>query len=381
MGWGMKRIFIIFLVVFQLFVGNVIFATEEVKINARSAIVYDRKYKKVLYEKNMNEKVPNASTTKMLTAIVAYENADMDEVVTVSKKAANTGGSRVGLRTNDKVTLGDLMHGLLICSGNDAAVAIAEYVGGTEEEFCEMMNEKAKEIGALSTNFVTPHGLDRENHYSTAYDLALIADYAMNIEYIKNIVCKKTENIKINDYIKTLNTTNEMLSVYDGADGIKTGYTSKAGRCLITSATRDDWQLICVVLGCDTKNFRTSDSIKLLNYAFEAYDFFDIASIVDKKHTIFVEKSRDTNYVIEFNQKYVLPMTVDEVEKLRVVYDIEKNFTAPFNKGEKIGKISVFCGEELLKTFELINNSNVLRKTTLDYIKIITNNMCKYLKM
>ena len=381
MGWGMKRIFIIFLVVFQLFVGNVIFATEEVKINARSAIVYDRKYKKVLYEKNMNEKVPNASTTKMLTAIVAYENADMDEVVTVSKKAANTGGSRVGLRTNDKVTLGDLMHGLLICSGNDAAVAIAEYVGGTEEEFCEMMNEKAKEIGALSTNFVTPHGLDRENHYSTAYDLALIADYAMNIEYIKNIVCKKTENIKINDYIKTLNTTNEMLSVYDGADGIKTGYTSKAGRCLITSATRDDWQLICVVLGCDTKNFRTSDSIKLLNYAFEAYDFFDIASIVDKKHTIFVEKSRDTNYVIEFNQKYVLPMKVDEVEKLRVVYDIEKNFTAPFNKGEKIGKISVFCGEELLKTFELINNSNVLRKTTLDYIKIITNNMCKYLKM
>ena len=381
MGWGMKRIFIIFLVVFQLFVGNVIFATEEVKINARSAIVYDRKYKKVLYEKNMNEKVPNASTTKMLTAIVAYENADMDEVVTVSKKAANTGGSRVGLRTNDKVTLGDLMHGLLICSGNDAAVAIAEYVGGTEEEFCEMMNEKAKEIGALSTNFVTPHGLDRENHYSTAYDLALIADYAMNIEYIKNIVCKKTENIKINDYIKTLNTTNEMLSVYDGADGIKTGYTSKAGRCLITSATRDDWQLICVVLGCDTKNFRKSDSIKLLNYAFEAYDFFDIASILDKKHTIFVEKSRDTNYVIEFNQKYVLPMTVDEVEKLRVVYDIEKNFTAPFNKGEKIGKISVFCGEELLKTFELINNSNVLRKTTLDYIKIITNNMCKYLKM
>ena len=381
MGWGMKRIFIIFLVVFQLFVGNVIFATEEVKINARSAIVYDRKYKKVLYEKNMNEKVPNASTTKMLTAIVAYENADMDEVVTVSKKAANTGGSRVGLRTNDKVTLGDLMHGLLICSGNDAAVAIAEYVGGTEEEFCEMMNEKAKEIGALSTNFVTPHGLDRENHYSTAYDLALIADYAMNIEYIKNIVCKKTENIKINDYIKTLNTTNEMLSVYDGADGIKTGYTSKAGRCLITSATRDDWQLICVVLGCDTKNFRKSDSIKLLNYAFEAYYFFDIASILDKKHTIFVEKSRDTNYVIEFNQKYVLPMTVDEVEKLRVVYDIEKNFTAPFNKGEKIGKISVFCGEELLKTFELINNSNVLRKTTLDYIKIITNNMCKYLKM
>ena len=381
MGWGMKRIFIIFLVVFQLFVGNVIFATEEVKINARSAIVYDRKYKKVLYEKNMNEKVPNASTTKMLTAIVAYENADMDEVVTVSKKAANTGGSRVGLRTNDKVTLGDLMHGLLICSGNDAAVAIAEYVGGTEEEFCEMMNEKAKEMGAFNTNFVTPHGLDRENHYSTAYDLALIADYAMNIEYVKNIVCKKTANIKINDSTKTLNTTNEMLSVYDGADGIKTGYTSKAGRCLITSATKDDWQLICVVLGCDTKNFRTSDSIKLLNYAFETYDFFDITSIIEKKHTIFVEKSHNTNYSIEFSEKYILPMTVDEIENLNVEYELEKNFVAPLYKGEKIGKIRIFCGEKHLKTFELTNNLNILRKTPQDYIKKLLNDMSKYLKM
>ncbi|MBO5179729.1 MAG: D-alanyl-D-alanine carboxypeptidase [Clostridia bacterium] len=377
----MKRILITFLVVFELFVGNVIFGAEEVKINARSAIVYDRKYKKVLYEKNMSEKVPNASTTKMLTAIVAYENANMDEMVTVSKKASNTGGSRVGLRTGDKVLLGDLMHGLLICSGNDAAVAIAEYVGGTEEDFCEMMNEKAKEIGALNTNFVTPHGLDRENHYSTAYDLALIADYAMNIEYIENIVCKKIANIKINDYTKTLNTTNEMLSVYDGADGIKTGYTSKAGRCLITSATRDDWQLICVVLGCDTKNFRTSDSIKLLNYAFETYDFFDITSIIEKKHTIFVEKSHNANYVIDFNQEYILPMTTEEIEKLRVVYDLKKEFVAPFAEGEKIGNISVYCGENLLETFELINNSSILRMTPLDYIKMIANNMCKYLKM
>lgn len=381
MGWGMKRIFIIFLVLFQLFVGNVIFATEEVKINARSAIVYDRKYKKILYEKNINEKVPNASTTKMLTAIVAYENANMDEMVTVSKKAANTGGSRVGLRTEDKVLLGDLMHGLLICSGNDAAVAISEYVGGSEEKFCEMMNKKAKEIGAFNTNFVTPHGLDRDNHYSTAYDLALIADYAMNIEYIKNIVCKKTANIKINDYIKTLTTTNEMLATYEGADGIKTGYTSKAGRCLITSATRDDWQLICVVLGCDTKNFRTSDSVKLLNYAFDSYELFDIASIVEKKHTIFVEKSQNLNYTINFEEEYILPMTKEEVEKLYVKYELKNNFFAPFLKGEQVGNIRIFCGEKELKTFDLINNSNILRKTPQDYMKKLLNDMSKYLKM
>lgn len=361
--------------------GNVIFAAEEIKINARSAIVYDRKYKKILYEKNINEKVPNASTTKMLTAIVAYENADMDEVVIVTKKAANTGGSRLGLRTNDKVTLGDLMKGLLLCSGNDAAVAIAEHVGGSEEMFCEMMNEKAKEIGALNTNFVTPHGLDRENHYSTAYDLALIADYALDIPYIANIVAKRTETIKINGVSKNLNTTNEMLSMYDGANGVKTGYTSKAGRCLVTSATNENWQLISVVLGCDTKNFRTSDSIKILDYSFDSYEFFDIASVVKEKYSILVEKSKNLDYNMFFDEEYILPMNQDEIAGLQVKYDLKTNFIAPVKMNEKIGDISIYCGDLLLKKFEIINRTEILRKTPLDYIKMISKNICKYLKM
>lgn len=377
----MKKVLIIFFVVFELFMGNVIFAEEEVKINARSAIVYDRKYKKILYEKNINEKVPNASTTKMLTAIVAYENADMDEVVIVTKKAANTGGSRLGLRTNDKVTLGDLMKGLLLCSGNDAAVAIAEHVGGSEEMFCEMMNEKAKEIGALNTNFVTPHGLDRENHYSTAYDLALIADYALDIPYIANIVAKRTETIKINGVSKNLNTTNEMLSMYDGANGVKTGYTSKAGRCLVTSATNENWQLISVVLGCDTKNFRTSDSIKILDYSFDSYEFFDIASVVKEKYSILVEKSKNLDYNMFFDEEYILPMNQDEIAGLQVKYDLKTNFIAPVKMNEKIGDISIYCGDLLLKKFEIINRTEILRKTPLDYIKMISKNICKYLKM
>lgn len=377
----MKKILVIFLVVFELLVGNIVYATEEVKINARNAIVYDRKYKKVLYEKNMNEKVPNASTTKMLTAIVAYENADMAEMVTVSKKAASTGGSRVGLRTGDEVMLGDLMKGLLLCSGNDAAVAIAEYVGGSEEKFCEMMNEKAKEIGAYNTNFVTPHGLDRENHYSTAYDLALMADYALDIPYIANIVSKKTETIKINGVSKNLNTTNEMLSMYDGANGVKTGYTSKAGRCLVSSATSENWQLISVVLGCDTKNFRTSDSIKILDYAFDLYKFFDIASIAKEKYSIWVEKSENLDYSIIFDEEYILPMNQDEIDSLQVKYDLKTHFVAPVKMNEKIGDISIYCGDLLLKKFEIINRTEILRKTPLDYVKMISKNICKYLKM
>lgn len=273
------------------------------------------------------------------------------------------------------------MHGLLMCSGNDAAVAISEHVGGSEENFCDMMNKKAKEIGAFDTNFVTPHGLDNDEHYSTAYDLALIADFAMEVEYIRNVVCKKVANIKINNYTKTINTTNEMLSTYEGADGIKTGYTSKAGRCLVTSATKNDWQVICVVLGCDTKKFRTTDSIKLLNYAFDSYEFYNIASIIKEKHNISVEKSKKIDYVIDLNEEYVLPMRKDEIEDLRVEYNLKNSFAAPFYAGEKIGKINIYCKDEMIKTFEIRSNFDILRKTPLDYIKILTKNMPEYLKM
>lgn len=377
----MKKTVIFLLVVVQVFIGSICEAVEEINLNAKSAIVFDRTYKKVLYSKNIHEKLPNASTTKVLTAIVAYENADMNDMVTVSKKAASTTGSRLGLRTGDKILLGDLMKGLLICSGNDAAVAIAEYVGGTEEIFCEMLNEKAKEIGANDTNFVTPHGLDREEHYSTAYDLALISDYALNIPYIANIVSKRNETVKINGNYKNLNTTNEMLSTYSGANGVKTGYTGNAGRCLITSATSDNWQLISVVLGCDTKKFRTNDSIKLLDYCFKNYEFFDIASLVEKNYKIYVEKSEEGIYTVNFNEEYILPMLKEEIEKIRVEYNITKSFTAPLISGEEIGNINIYCEDELLKVFKLINRKTVERKTMIDYIKSLTNDICKYLKI
>lgn len=377
----MKKKVIFLLIISQLFVFKVSLATDNMQLNAKSAIVFDRTYKKVLYSKNINEKMPNASTTKMLTAIVAYENAEMTETVVVSQKAANTGGSRLGLRTGDKILMGDLMKGLLICSGNDAAVAIAEHVGETEEMFCQMMNEKAKEIGAVNTNFVTPHGLDRDDHYSTAYDLALIADYALEIPYIANIVSKKNETVKINENYKNLNTTNEMLSTYNGANGIKTGYTGNAGRCLVTSATRDNWQLICVVLGCDTKKFRTNDSIKLLDYCFEKYEFFDIASIVKTNHQIFVEKSENGIYTVKFNEEYILPMKQEEIDKLKVKYNMNTHFVAPLESGENLGNISIYCEEDLLKTFEIQNQITIERKTILDYIKLIAKNIYKYLRI
>ena len=165
-------------------------SVEVPSLNARAAILYDVNGDRILYEKNSKQKRANASTTKMVTALVAYKLGNLDDIITVSQKAANTGGSTINLRTGDKISLGDLLKGLLVHSGNDAAVAIAEYIAGSVEEFAILMNEEAEEIGAVDSHFVTPHGLDVENHYSTAYDLMLIARKLLEIPYLNNIVCQ-----------------------------------------------------------------------------------------------------------------------------------------------------------------------------------------------
>ena len=233
-------------------------------INARSAIVMDFDTGTVVFEKNAYVKRPMASTTKIMTAIVALENCSLDEDVKISGKAAHMGGSVMGIKENTTVKLSDLLHGMLICSGNDAAVAIAEHIGGSVEGFSELMNQKALDIGAFSTSFSNPHGLDAENHYTTAYDLAKITRYALKIKEFNEIVRKQV--FYYNG--RTIRSTNEMLVGYEGADGVKTGYTGLAGRCLVTSATKNDMRFISVVLFCDTKNLRTSSSRLILDYCF-----------------------------------------------------------------------------------------------------------------
>ena len=226
-------------------------------INSRAAVVIDRNTHAVLFGKNEDEKRKMASTTKIATCIVVLEKANLKDIVEVSGKAAGTGGSRLGLKKGDKITVNDLLYGLMLCSGNDSAVALAEYVGGSVEGFAELMNKKAEELGLKNTHFVTPHGLDQEEHYTTAYELAILADYGLNIDKFKEIVGTKSYTVTINGYSKTLNNTNELLGNLNGVYGVKTGFTNGANRCLVTSIKRDNLDVICVVLGADTKNYRT----------------------------------------------------------------------------------------------------------------------------
>lgn len=278
-------------------------------INSRAAIVIDRNSNTILYGKNEKEKRKMASTTKIMTCIIVLENGNLNDIVEVSKKSAGTGGSRLGLKTGDKITVKDLLYGLMLCSGNDAAVALAEHVGGSIEDFSKLMNDKAAKLNLENTHFVTPHGLDNDEHYTTAYELALLSNYALKNKDFAQIVGTKSYTVTINNHTKTLSNTNELLGTLNGIYGIKTGFTNGANRCLVTACKRGNMDIICVVLGADTKNFRTKDSIKLIEYVFKEYEPVNLNTLIKEKfdtwqkenlNDFYIEKGRTQNICLKY---------------------------------------------------------------------------------
>ena len=262
---------------------------------------------------------------------------------------------------------------MLIHSGNDAAVAIAEYIGGSVENFCNMMNEKAYGMGLENTHFVTPHGLDKEEHYSSAYDLVKMAEYLLDIEYLSNIVKERLATIKVNENSRIFSTTNEMLSFYEGADGVKTGFTGDAGRCLVASATRDGRQLISVVLGCGNKKQRTEDSVKLLNYGFENYELIDICENMKKEFKVKIEKGKADNYKIILNGSIKMPILKNKKNDITYKYEIFENLRAPIKKEEVIGNICIYLDDTLIKKISINIPQSIEKKRMWDYFRKITS--------
>ena len=361
----------------------------EPQINARAAIIYDRSTKQIIWGKNEMEKRAMASTTKIMTAIVVLENANLDDVVTISKKAAGTGGSRLKIRAEDKITVRDLLYGLMLRSGNDAAVALAEHVGESVEGFAGLMNKKAEQIGLKNTHFVTPHGLDDENHYTTAYELAILTDYALENSTFKKIVNTKSTQIRINENPMNIYNTNELLGVLPGVDGIKTGFTNNAGRCLVTSCTRDENQIITVVLGCDTKKQRTSDSTKLIEYAYKNYKRIDIEQMVKKEfenwkqineNRIYINKAKNEKMELELGsiEKKVIPIKNDKQKDINFEINVIYNFEAPVGKNSKIGNIVIKNKDSVIEIVDIICANNIEKKTISDYIVEFIGNIANY---
>lgn len=347
--------------------------------NSRACVVIDRNSNIVLYGKNENTKRKMASTTKIMTATIIIENCNLDETIEVSKKAAGTGGSRLGLKTGDKITVRDLLYGLMLCSGNDAAVALAEHAGRDVQGFAKLMNEKAYNLGLLNTHFETPHGLDADEHYTTAYELALLSNYALKNKTFSQIVGTKNYTVTINSTPKALSNTNELLGNFDGIYGIKTGFTNGANRCLVTSCKRNNMDIICVVLGADTKNFRTQDSIKLINYVFENFKPVNIEELINNefdkwknentnKITINKGISQNINLEIEKIDTPIVPIRKDLINSINILINCQTYFEAPVYSDTIIGNIQTSISENNTLTYNIYNTTEIQHKAWSNYL-------------
>ena len=362
--------------------------TEPIKepdVNSRACVVIDRKTNSVLFGKNENSKKKMASTTKIMTATIIIEKCNLTDTIEISKKAAGTGGSRLGLKTGDKITVLDLLYGLMLRSGNDAAVALAEYAGGDINGFAELMNAKALELGLTNTHFETPHGLDSNEHYTTAYELALLSNYALNNTTFAKIVGTKNYTITINSSPKDLSNTNELLGNMQGVYGIKTGFTNGANRCLVTACKRNNMDIICVVLGADTKKFRTIDSIKLINYVFNNFAVYDLESFVNKNfedwkkdnlNTFIINKglSQDVFLNIENLDISKVPIRKDLINSFEMKVECQKYFKAPVKGNSSIGNIVISnSGKEIAKCNISIMNNIDKKNSSYYFIYLLKN--------
>lgn len=359
---------------------------DEPTLNSRIAVAYDRKSGEVIWGKDENKRTAMASTTKIMTAIVTLENCDLTQTVTISKKSAGTGGSRLGLKADDKITMNDLLYGLMLKSGNDAAVAIAETVGGSVEGFAELMNEKAKELKLENTHYVTPHGLDDPEHYTTAVELAKLADYALQNETFAKIVNTKNYTVTINGYPKSISNTNELLGYLEGVNGVKTGFTNNAGRCLVTSVNRNGFEIITVILQADTKKFRTADSIKLIEYIYKNYEPVNIKEIVDEQfkrwcsintNRIQINKCKNNNLELYIDNldNDVIPIKKTDKDKIQIEVNNIFYFEAPLQQNTIIGTIKLNLDGKTVDVIEIKNKNTIQKKDILDYFKIFAQSL------
>ena len=363
----------------------------EPSINSRAAIVYERSSGIVLYSKNENEKRKMASTTKIMTAIVVIENSNLNDIITISQKAASTGGSRLGLHTGDKISIENLLYGLLLCSGNDAAVALAESVGNSIDGFANLMNQKSTELGLHSTHFVTPHGLDDDNHYTTAYELAIITNYALNNKTFCKFVSTKNHTITINNSPKNLSNTNELLGNLEGVYGVKTGFTNGANRCLVTSVKRNNMDLICIVLGADTKKDRTRDSIALIEYSFKTFKTIDIREKILNEFgnwklcnssNFNVKKGlyNNINAVLEDLPYNFLPVNSNNQDDISIYIYCNTDLGAPLPAKSNIGYLTVSINNKNILTLNIYNSNEITKKTPINFYKDLLSEYPSYLE-
>lgn len=329
----------------------------QVNVSAHSAVLIDAGNGEILFGKNENEQRSMASTTKIMTSLLAIEHGKPDDIVTITDEMVRVEGTSMGLKAGDKVTIEGLVYGMLLSSGNDAANAVAIAIAGDAESFAELMNKRAKEIGANNTNFVTPSGLDDEQHYSTAYDMALIAMEAMKNETFASIACQKTAKVKFGNppVEHTLSNHNRLLSMYEGTIGIKTGFTKKSGRCLVSCAQRNGIRLIAVTLNAPDD---WNDHMAMYDYGFSLAQERQL-DISDVNINIPVMGGIKNNIDLTYTDPGMVTVLDSQFNRIERVIRIPKFIYAPISKGQVIGEIQFLLDNKIIGSSIITANEDI----------------------
>ncbi len=329
-------------------------------ITAEAAVLIDSETGDILFEKDSSKKLGMASTTKIMTGILAIENCRLDDIVTISRHASYTEGSSIYTKEGEKISVETLIYGLLLKSGNDAAAALAEHMAGSEEAFADMMNEKAKKLGLKNTHFVNPHGLYDPDHYTTAYELAMLARYAMKnktfAEIVNTVQYIEETNEARDKHI--VNNANKLIKMYEEADGIKPGYTPETGRTLVGSATKNGWRVITVTLNCaDDWN----EHKKMFDYAFENYHLVTVAVKGESVGTYRVKGGDFGEVGAVLKKGLKVAVKNDEADTYKIKLDFEK-LNAPIKKGMFVENARIEMANGNKYEVPVVTNGTVKRK-------------------
>lgn len=374
-----KKVYVLilcFLLIIAMLISVLVSTPKVVSVSAEnssalSMCVLEANSKRVLLSKEMDKQLPMASTTKIMTALVALENCNnLDEKFNIDNRASGIEGTSIYLQKNERLSMRELLYGLMLASGNDAACAIAYKIGnGNLENFVDKMNLKAKQLNLQNTHFDNPHGLDSANHYTSAYDLSVITAKAMENETFKQVVSTKIKEISGNDKVKTRFVRNKhKLIGKDGCNGVKTGFTDNARRCCVTSVERNGLNFICVVLNCQDM---FEETVRLINIADNTYKKQCVLEPYYMLNSVKVENGVKDNVKVYLQKGCYYPLKDDEKEKISYEVDMQEIIKAPVSKEQKIGTIKVFLDDDLIFTEDVFTMENIAEKGVADKIKDI----------
>ena len=363
----MKKVICFFICVCFMMHSVVVFAESntDLGLNAKSAILMEEATGNILYESNPDERLPIASVTKVMTMLLIMEAVDsgkisLDDMVTVSENAMSYGGSTMFLETGEQLTVNDMLKGIAVASANDGCVAMAEHLAGSESAFVDMMNEKAKKLGMENTHFMNTNGLDEDDHYSSARDVAIMSRELMKHETIFNYTSIWMDTLRGGKF--QLANTNKLIRFYDGANGLKTGSTSKALCCLSAAAKRNDMQLIAVVLGAPTSAERFASAKSLLDYGFANYAVNTQITAGDEVQKIAVEKGVDKEVGVVAGDSCSTLVKKGQEDNITKEIKIDETITAPIEAGQKIGTMTISRDGEVIADIDLNASSAVEKK-------------------